>query len=142
MAGNLVGTTLNAFHPSSDRNHSLTVGRQSLCSALGDDEPISLLPLTLPRPWFFSMYTSNGAPLDASTAGGVSDKRAKLLNRPPRPSERPEDFLVNLLDDISFMKLINLDGYILMTHGRETMRQMLMIVASDSMIVQIVAGMI
>ena len=87
------------------------------------------------------MSISNGAPLDTSTAGGVSEIRAKLLKRPLRPSERPDEFLVDLLDGISFIMLINFDGYNFMNHGRETMRQTLMMVTSDSTIVQIVAGM-
>lgn len=87
------------------------------------------------------MSTSNGAPLETSTAGGLSDKRAKLLKRPFRPSERSDDFFVDFLDGISFMRLTNFDGYSFMNHGRETMRQTLTMVTSPSMIVQIVAGM-
>ncbi len=91
--------------------------------------------------WFFSISISNGAPLDTSTAGGVSERRAKVLKRPLRPSERPEELLLDHLDAISLIKLTNFDGYSFINHGRETTRQVLMMVTSDSIIVQIVAGM-
>ncbi len=75
--------------------------------------------------------------MDAFTFGGVSVRRAKLLKRPFRPPDCCED----RLNDLCFIKSISFDGYSFTSHGRETMRQALIMVTSDSMIVQIVAGM-
>ena len=97
----------------------------------------------------FSTSSSNGTPNDtAVTAGAVSGRRLKLLKTchlPRLPSDDEvlfpllgEDFRIDEL--LSRIKLISLEGYSLRSQGRETIRQALMIVMSDSMIVHTVAG--
>ncbi len=99
----------------------------------------------------FSTSNSNCAPNDAVvTAGGVSGRRLKLLKTchlPRLPSDDEvflsllgEDLRIN--DFLSRIKLISLEGYSLRSQGLETMRQALMIVTFDSMIVHTVAGII
>ena len=98
---------------------------------------------------FSTSSSSNGAPNDAVvTTGGVSDRRLKLLKTCHLPWLLSDDelFFLSLDEDLqindllSRIKLINLEGYSLSSQGLETIRQALMIVTSDSMIVQMVAG--
>ena len=100
---------------------------------------------------FSTSSSSNGAPNDAVvTTGGVSGRRLKLLKtcHLPRLLSDDELFFSSLGDDLriddllSRIKLTNLEGYSLSSQGLETIRQALMIVTSDSMIVQITDGII
>ena len=97
----------------------------------------------------FSTSSLNAAPNDAvGTAGGVSGRRLKVLKTCHLPllSSDDEVFLSLLHEDLriddflSQIKLISLAGYNLKNQGLETIRQALMIVTSDSMIVHMVAG--
>ena len=97
----------------------------------------------------FSTSSSNGAPNDAVViAGGVSGRRLKVLKTCHLPRFLSEagglfSFLVEDLriDDFHFrIRLISLDGYSLRSQGLETIRQALMIVTSDSIIVHMVVG--
>ena len=81
-------------------------------------------------------------------AGGLSGSRLKLLKRChffclPAPDElilsACEDFLI---EEVPFpIREISFTGYSLRSKGLETIRQALTIVTLDSMIVQMVAGM-
>ena len=97
----------------------------------------------------FSTSSSKGAPNDAVvTAGGVPGRRLKVLKtcHLPRLLSEAEVFLSLLVEDLrtddvfSRIRLISVEGYSLRSQGLETMRQALMIVTSDSMIVHTVAG--
>jgi hypothetical protein len=78
--------------------------------------------------------------MDASTAGGFSVRRAKLLKRPLRRLFRPLDRSDDRLDDLSFISRTIFAGYSFTSHGRETMRHALIMVVSASIMVQIVEG--
>ena len=100
---------------------------------------------------FSTSSSSNGAPNDVVvTAGGVSGRRLKVLKTCHLPCLLSDDelFFSSLGEDLriddllSRIKLTNLEGYSLSSQGLETIRQALTIVTSDSIIVQIVAGII
>ena len=93
---------------------------------------------------FFSTSNSKGLPIDTFViAGGRLVRRATLLKRPLRSFEGFDVFLRDdLLLDLSLIRVINLSGYSLRSHGRDTMRQALMIVMLDSSIVHTAAGTI
>ena len=93
---------------------------------------------------FFSTSSSNGFPIDTFViAGGRSVRRAEVLKSLLRPLEGSGAFLrVDLLLDPSRIRLINFSGYSLRSHGLDTIRQALMMVALDSSTVHIVTGTI